>query len=468
MLKAPVPTVHRGHLIHLTGSPTVETAVDALVDIEEGAIAVDGDGRIVYSGAHDQLPDAYAGWAVHDVRPGYLLPGFVDTHVHYPQVFSTDAYGGGQLLQWLETAVFPAEARFADAGFAALAAGAFCDRRIASGTTAALVFGSSFPAAQDALWTETHRRGLRMVSGRGIQTRGPASAGALITSEADAIAMTRAEVERWHTADTGDPRTSLLQVALMPRFGLSVTPETLQALGELYGAERERGLYFHTHISENATPGSGEIDQTLSTYQVQQYLDVYDGKFLEGSAVGGESLLGRRSVLAHAVHSSVPELERMAETGTSIAHCPTSNLFLGSGTMPWQRVVDAGVGLSVGTDIGAGDEWMISRVLNDAYKVHMSESPSVALEPEQLLFLGTLGGARALDMEERFGNFDAGKDADFIVIDPAQWDALDDTLGYGVRDYTAGLDRRQFLFTLLGALREPAITEVYVAGRKVS
>jgi guanine deaminase len=366
-------TIHRGHLFHLTGRPTVSDSQAALQSVPDGALAVGDDGRIRYSGPFADLPSELAGAEVVDHRPGYLLPGFIDTHVHFPQTYSGDSYGGGQLLEWLNSCIFPAESRFADPEFAAAAAVDFCDRRIAAGTTAAVVFGSAFPHAQDALFAETQRRGLRIVSGRGTQTGGPESAAALITSEEDAIRLTREEIEKWHAADTGDPATALLHVAVVPRFSLSVTPETLRELGELYDSVRDRGVYFHTHLNENNRPGTGEIDTTKAVYQVDSYLDTYDGKFLPGSAVGGKSLLGRRSILAHAVHCTDAELARMAETGTSISHCPTSQQFLGSGTMPWKRTVASGVNISIGSDFGGGDEWLIPQVLGDSFKVHISE-----------------------------------------------------------------------------------------------
>ena len=355
----------------------------------------------------------------------FLLPGFVDTHVHFPQTLTTDEFGGGELLEWLERCVFPAESRLADPVFADLVASEFVRRRISAGTTSALVFGSAFPEAQDALFTRTLDAGLRVVSGRGIQTVGPASAAALLTTEDDAIGLTRDEIARWHGQDAGgmagDARTALAQVAVVPRFSLAVTPETLARLGDLYAGAKGEGVYFHSHLNENDRPGDGEIAAVRSRYEVETYLDTYDGRHLPGSQVGGESLLGRRSILAHAVHCTDGELHRIAETGSSIAHCPTSQLFLGSGTMPWRRTAASGATIAIGTDIGAGDEWLIPRVLNDCYKVHMSEhgDRSTALEPAQLLFLGTLAGARALDQEKVFGNFDTGKDADFVIVDPA-------------------------------------------------
>lgn len=193
-----------------------------------------------------------------------------------------------------------------------------------------------------------------------------ASAAALITSEEDAIRLTREEIDKWHAADTGDVNSALIHVAVVPRFSLAVTTRTLKDLGELYDSVRDRGVYFHSHLNENNRPGTGEVATTLAEYEVETYLDTYDGKFLPGSQVGGKSFLGPRAILAHSVHCQDSELARMAETGTSIAHCPTSQQFLGSGTMPWKRTVASGVNIAIGSDFGGGDECLLTRVLGDA------------------------------------------------------------------------------------------------------
>ncbi|OZE33456.1 MULTISPECIES: guanine deaminase [unclassified Rhodococcus (in: high G+C Gram-positive bacteria)] len=462
--------VHRGHIFHVAGSPTVLDAAAALVSIPDGALVVGDDGKIEFCGEFDSLPTEFAQHAVADHRPAFLLPGFVDTHIHFPQTYAGDSYGGGQLLEWLNTCIFPSESRFADPEFAAAAARDFCAARIRAGTTQAMVFGSAFPHAQDSLFAETLEHGLRIVSGRGVQTTGPASAQALITGEDEAIRLVSEEIEKWHAADTGDVDTAMLHVAVVPRFSLSVTTQTLKNLGELYDSVRARGVYFHTHLNENNRPGTGEIDATKNAYGVETYLDTYDGKFLPGSQVGGKSFLGPRTVLAHAVHCQDVELARMAETGTSIAHCPTSQQFLGSGTMPWKRTVAAGVNIAIGSDFGGGDEWLLPQVLADAFKVHISEAgdAGLSLHPAELLFTGTLAGARALDMESRIGNFDAGKEADFVVVDPSAWPQLAAAIDHGVRADDAELARDQTLFALLMSMREPAIVGVYVQGRKLA
>jgi guanine deaminase len=427
------------------------------------------DGRIVFCGERADIPPEHESAAVSDHRSGFLLPGFVDTHVHFPQTYAGDSYGGGQLLEWLTLCMYPSEARFADHSFAQQAAVDFCDRRVAAGTTAAMVFGSAFPHAQDALFTETQRRGLRIVTGRGIQTTGPDAAAPLRTSEDDAIRLVREEISKWHAADTGDVNTARLHVAVVPRFSLAVTPQTLKSLGELYDSVRDQGVYFHTHLNENDRPGTGEVAETKETYQVNSYLDTYDGKFLPGSTVGGSSLLGRRSIMAHSVHCQDVELERIAETGTSIAHCPISQQFLGSGTLPWLRTVASGVNIAAGTDFGGGDDWFIPKVLGAAFKVHISEpgAEGVSMHPAEMLFIGTLGGARALDMENRFGNFDIGKEADFVVIDPSRTPSLKAAMTYGVRSDDPTMARDQTLFGLLMGIRETSVAHTYVQGRRL-
>jgi guanine deaminase len=390
--------------------------------------------------------------------------------MHFPQVYCGDSYGGGQLLEWLDNCIFPSESLLQDPEFAAQAAAEWCDRMITAGTTTGLVFGSQFPVAQDLLFQTARDRGLRIVAGRTVQTVGPDSASALITSEDKAIELVREEIEKWHPLDDEARRDALQFVAVVPRFSLSVTTRTLEALGEVYDEYRDRGLYFTSHLNENARPGTGEIDSTKAMYGVDSYLDTYDGKFLPGSKQGGKSMLGPRSVMAHGVHCQDAELARMAETGTSIAHCPVSQLFLGSGTMPWKRTVAAGVNIAIGSDWSAGDEWFIPQVLNACFKVHISEAgdAGLSLHPAELLFTGTLAGARALDMDDRIGNFDVGKEADFVVLEPHRWEMYGRTLENVVKPADPITARDANLFAVLMLAREPALTETYVRGRRLT
>ncbi|MGI3780797.1 MAG: guanine deaminase [Janthinobacterium lividum] len=464
--------VLRGHLFHVAGDARLADAARSLVSVRDGVLVIDDAGRIAWTGPYADLPAEHAGLPV--TRADFLLPGFVDTHLHYPQVHATSAYGGGRLLHWLDHCIFPTEARLADEELAVQAAADFVDRRIAVGTTTAMVFGSAFPAAQDALFRAHAEAGLRLVSGRGVQTVGPDSAKPLLTGEDAALALVTDEIDRWHgrDADLGradDASRALLQVAVVPRFALSVTRQTLRGLGELYADARTRGVYFHTHLSENQTPDGGEVAAVRSLYEVESYLDTYDGRFEPGSRTGGETLLGRRSVFAHAVHCTDAELARLAETQSSIAHCPTSQQFLGSGTMPWRRTTAAGVTVAAGSDVGAGDRWLIPGVLNDAYKVHLSEpgADAVALHPAELLYTGTLAGAQALDQDATIGNFDVGKDADVVLVDVSGTPALARRLESGAWPEDPAEADVALLFTLLMEVSEKAIRSVVVKGHEV-
>ncbi len=463
--------LYRGHIFHLTGTPRVEEAAGALVEIPDGAIQVDDNGIIEWSGAYTDRPTPTgAPIEVVDYHDCFILPGFIDTHIHFAQLNSIDAFGGGQLLEWLTKCIFPAEALMADQEYARSGARAFCNRLVSVGTTTSLVLGSQFPDAQDALFEEYRRRGLRGIIGRTIQTRGPEEALPLITGEKDAIKLTREEIEKWHPKTEEELRESLLAVAVIPRFSLAVTTETLKALGILYSRYRDKGVYFSSHLNENNRPGNGEIADVLDEYGVDAYLDTYDGKFLPGGKEGGESLLGHRSIFAHGVHCTDRELFRLAETGSSISHCPISQQFLGSGTMPWRRTIGAGVTVAAGTDFAAGDSWFMLNVVNAAYKVHISEpgEDGISLHPAKLLHLVTVGGARALDLEDRIGNFDPGREADMVVIDPSKWDPLAYALEWGLRSDDPIKRKHGRLFKVLMTAKEAVVTAAYVRGKKLS
>lgn len=444
-------TVWRAHLLHLTGSPNLAEAPDSLVSIPDGAVSVDTDGRIVACGEWNatRAPDA----RVIDRRGSFILPGFVDTHVHFPQVDVVDAWGGGTLLQWLQRHVFPAEARLADAAHARRCATDFVDGLLRAGTTCALIYGSQFEVAQAALFETIADRGLRAIVGRTTMVTGP---DALTTDAEEAIRRCRAEIDRWHpSADEVDD--ALVHVALIPRFALSLDPHALRLLEKLWTEVADRGVRFSTHLSENDDPG-GELDQVRSTFGVERYLDVYDG-VVDHQRVG-PGFLGRRSVFAHAVHCDNGEYDRLAETGSSIAHCPTSQLFLGSGTMPLARVRQARVKLGLGSDIAAGDTFSIPEVANAAFKVHMSSGGSAAPPPADLLHLATLGGAQALDLGDRIGNLDPGKEADFVVVDPDRYPPLRRRL-----EARCGDSPDDLLFALLLGMGRDTVATTVIRGR---
>ncbi len=471
-------TIHRGHIFHIAGAPIVTESAQALESYPDGALAVDASGLIVYCGNWNDRPASLASATVIAHTGCYIMPGFVDIHMHYPQVFCGDAFGGGQLLEWLHGCVFPSEALLANPQYARVAAVEWCDRMINSGTTMGLIFGSAHSYAQDCLFETARERGLRIVCGRTVETVAPEWSQQR-TSEEDAVRLVRAEIEKWHPLTPEARKDALQFVAIVPRFSLSVTARTMTALGELYAEYRDRGVYFTSHLNENARPKTGEVDTAKAMYKVDSYLDIYDGKCLPNSRVGGTSCLGKRSVLAHCVHCTDQELARLAETKSSIAHCPVSQFFLGSGTMPWRRTVAAGVNIGLGSDYGGGDEFFIPQILNACFKAHMSEGipvgmdpyptdeQTIALHPAELLFTGTLAGARALDQEDRFGNFDVGKEADFVVLDPARCQTMGMTLKHMYTNPDPTRARDAHLFAVIMLARESAVRGTYVRGRRL-
>lgn len=450
-------TWHRGALFHLEGRPTLEEADGHLAAMEDALLGVDASGRIaaLRAFATEALPpDA----EVVDHRPGILLPGFVDTHLHFPQVHCLDAYGGGHLLEWLERHVFPAEAHLAEPRRARRAARTFVNALVAAGTTTSLIYGSQFPLAQRVLFEDLDRAGLRAIAGRTTMTVGPESAAQLLTTHEEAVALIEEEIRTWHP-----PRREAfdrLGVAVIPRFALSLAPDDWPLIARLREEFAPRGVWFTTHLSENDAPGSGEVTAVREAFGVRDYLDVYDGR-TPGRAEF-PSCLGPRSVFAHAVHCSDREFARLAATGSHVAHCPTSQLFLASGTMPLTRLLRHGVGVGLGSDIGAGDRFFLPEVANAAFKVHLSGPDNVALSGPRLLHLLTMGGARALDLDDRIGNLEPGKAADFVVLDPRAHPVLAARL-----EELASASPEARLFALLMGADRATLRETRVDGRRL-
>lgn len=357
--------------------------VDELAD---AAIEIDAAGRIVAAGP------APAGCAVPETHPGaVLLPGFVDTHIHFPQTRVLGS-ASGALLEWLERSVFPEEARFADRVYAEAVARELCDSLIAQGTTCAAIFSSSHPGATDALFAELERRGLRAFAGLTLMDRGAPPANLLEAARAlEACAALR---ERWDGRDGGRLRFSVI-----PRFALSCSPALLRGAADFAA---RHGLLVQTHVSENRD----ELRATAAAFPDHaDYLAVYEH----------HGLVGARTILAHCIWLSPGEWERVAALDAAVAHCPDSNFFLGSGCMPLARASARGIRIGLGTDVGAGRTFSVPRVAAAAYDASLLVDARVA--PAELLWRATAGGARALGLEGVIGRIAPGLDADLTAID---------------------------------------------------
>ena len=392
----------RGPLLHCLSEPdkvepdkdaaAVDYQPDALLWIKNGLVHKMGD----YDSTVKELTPQQLSM-VEDCSQYLMVPGFVDCHIHYPQTEMIAAYGT-QLLEWLNTYTFPVESSFKDPVKAAAVSKVFIEQLLTNGTTTALVFCSVHPESVDALFTEAQKHNMRIIAGKVMMDRNAPDK--VLDTAQTSYEQSKQLIQRWHGVDR-------LQYAVTPRFAPTSTDEQLAAAGRLL-AEHD-GVYLHTHLAENAD----EIEWVKTLFpKAKNYLDVYDQA----------SLLGKRSVFAHSLHLCDSECERLAQTDSAIAHCPTSNMFIGSGLFPMQKLQQHGIKIGMGTDVGGGTSFNMLQTLADGYKMQQLNGHN--LSPEQSFYLATLGGARALDIDDKIGNFVVGKEADFLLLDPNATDLL--------------------------------------------
>jgi guanine deaminase len=421
------------------GATVVDTPGDPFAGDPAAALAEDGallvrDGVIRARGSLAELRAAHPGEPVTRLDGGLLVPGFVDTHVHYPQIRAIGGLGL-PLLDWLEQCALPEESKLADRAYARAVAGEFTDGLVASGTTSALVFGSHFAPAMDELFTAAERRGLNITSGLVLSDR--ILRPDLLNSPETALADSADLILRWH--DRGR-----LRYAVTPRFSLSASDEMLDACAQLLG----KGVWFTSHINENLA----EIATVAGLFPgARHYLDTYCR----------HGLVTPRSVFAHNVHPGDAELALLAGHGASVAHCPTSNSALGSGLFPLRRHIEHGIGVALGSDVGAGSGLFLPKEALQAYFIQQLLGPAgMSLTPAHLLYLATRAGARALGLEDRVGDLAVGKDFDAVWLRPADGSTLAVNLRHA-RDTSDALAR-------IFSLATPAdVAGVWVAGLRV-
>ncbi len=382
----------RASILHCLGDPGPRADATAIEYFEDGMLLVD-DGHVKAVGpAADLQKQLPADFEVEDHSGKLIVPGLIDCHVHYSQLDIVASYGE-QLLDWLNRYAYPAEASFADADHAREVAGVFLDELLRNGTTTAMVFATVFPQSVDAIFEAAEQRGMRLIAGKVLMDT---SCPAELSDDPDAAyADSKTLIERWHG-------TGRLGYAITPRFALTSSEAQLAAAGRLAGEYPD--VWVHTHLAENTE----EVDQIAKQFAwSRSYLDVYD-RF---------DLLRRRSVFAHCLYLDEKDRKLMAAKGGAGAFCPTSNLFLGSGLFDLQSMVDAGVKVGLATDVGGGTSLSLLQTMNEAYKVLHLQAQS--LPASRALYLATLGAAEALDLDQHIGNFASGKEADFVVLDPA-------------------------------------------------
>jgi guanine deaminase len=381
----------RASILHCLSDPGEASLASAYEYFEDGLLVVE-DGNVAEAGNAASL---LAGLS-EDVKlielPGKLIvPGFIDCHVHCPQLDIIASYGE-QLLDWLHRYAYPVEARFSDPQYAHDVANAFLDELLNNGTTTALVFGTVHAHSADAIFEAAEARNMRLVAGKVLMDCNCPEE--LMDDAVTGYNESKALIERWH----GRGR---LGYAITPRFALTSSEEQLRSAGKL--AREYPDVWVHTHLAENTE----EVQQIARQFpSSRSYLDVYD-QF---------DLLRERAVFAHCLHMDDHDRKSMASKGGSAAFCPTSNLFLGSGLFDLAAMRDANVRCGLGTDVGGGTSLSLLKTASEAYKVlHLQDH---ALPPMQALYLATLGAAEALHLEDHIGNFLTGKEADFVVLDP--------------------------------------------------
>ena len=415
----------RGRVLTFHADPA--QVEDSFTYIEDGAIVIDG-GLIEAVGEHAALagPDL----PETDHRPHLLLPGFIDPHIHFPQV-QVIASWGSQLLDWLNGYVFPEEARFADAGHAAAMAERFLDLLIAHGTTSAVAFCSVHKTSAEALFSAAAGRDMRMIAGKVMMDRNAPPA--VLDTAQQGYDDSKALIERWH----GRGRALY---AIAPRFAITSTPEQLAAAGTL--AREHPDCLIETHLSENLD----EIAYTASLFPgARDYLDIYES----------HGLLGDKLLLGHAIHLQEREIARMAETGSRAIFCPTSNLFLGSGLFDADGLHARGIVSGIATDVGGGSSYSMLQTLNEGYKILQLRGQK--LHPLAAFHWATRGNALALGLADRIGTLEPGSEADIIVLDARATPAMALRM-----DRVTTLAEELFVLQMLGCDR--AITEVYISG----
>ncbi|ENV35542.1 guanine deaminase [Acinetobacter gerneri] len=380
----------RGRFLDIQSTVTQAADIANQVRYIEDGLLITENGKITWFGTWKEgekhLPNTLK---VEHYPEQLIVPGFIDTHIHFPQTEMIGAFGE-QLLEWLNTYTFPTEIQFKDRTYADKIAHFFVEELLKNGTTTALVFCTVHPESVDALFQAAERHQMRLIAGKVMMDRHAPDE--LLDTPEQAYSESKALIEKWH----GKGRALY---AITPRFAPTSTAEQLQKAGQLKAEYPD--VYVHTHLSEN----KNEISWVKELFPEQKgYLDVYDHY----------GLTGQRSVFAHCVHLEEHEWDCMHQTDSAIAFCPTSNLFLGSGLFPLKKAWDKQVKVGLGTDIGAGTSFCHLQTLNEAYKVQQLQGEK--LSAFESLYLATLGGAKSLDLDDKLGNFNLGKEADFVVL----------------------------------------------------
>lgn len=432
MPDTPEGFILRASILSFRADPRIDGPDAATVFESDGAVAVRA-GKIAALGPAGDVIAENRTLPVLNRTGDLIMAGFVDTHVHYPQYAIIASYGE-QLLEWLNRYTFPEELRFADPAYAAKIAGIFLDGCLRCGTTTASVYPTVHTASVDAFCAAANERGMCMAVGKVLMDRNAPDG--LKDAAQTAYDESAALIARWHN-------NARLTYAITPRFAVTSTPQQLEAAGALWRAHP--GTLLQSHISEN----HAEIALVRGLFPYcADYFAVYEHFGLAGPGAN----------FGHAIHLSERERAALAETGTGVSHCPTSNLFLGSGLMDLAGLRARGIPVGLATDVGGGTSLSSFATMRAAYEVARLSGDT--LHPADAFYLATLGGARLLRLDDRIGNLEPGKDADLVVLDLASTPHL------AHRNARAD-DHWDALFAQMIMADDRAVRETYVAGVKL-
>jgi guanine deaminase len=421
--------VHRASIFHFLDDPDI-AGTKAWAYFDDGGLVLE-DGLVADVGPWGDIEKRLAaGTAVTHHRSGLIMPGFIDTHIHYPQL---DMIGSpsSDLMSWLTTHTYPSEARFADPAVARDTASFFVEELLRNGTTTALVFATVHRASVDALFEAALARNMRLIAGKVLMDRHAPPE--LCETPEQGDAESRSLIAKWQ----GKGR---LDYAITPRFAVTSSERQLALTSKLLSDHPS--AYLQTHISESAA----EIAEVRRLFpDCADYLAVFE-KY---------ALVTEQSLFAHAIHLSESEWQRLGAKRAAVAFCPTSNLFLGSGLFDLRAAEAAHVKVGLATDVGGGTSFSMFETMNEGHKVcQLRHQP---IDPLKLLYLATLGGARALRLDTKIGNLAVGKEADFLVLDLAATPLIARRLAK-----TMPIKDRLFALSVLGDDR--VVAETYIAG----
>lgn len=383
-------SVYRSSFLHFLRMPESIHDTGAYEYIEDGLMLVE-NGKIKQLGEYDKLKPLTNGTAtVKDYTAYLIMPGFIDTHTHYPQLDIIASYGT-ELLDWLDRYVFPAEKKYKDIEYAKKRADFYLSELLRNGTTTALVFPAVFKESSEAFFECANRLNMCMINGKVLMDRNAPTY--LRDTPETAYKDSKDLIQKWH-------KKNRQLYAVTPRFAPTSTEAQLEVTSQLL--QEFPDVYFQTHLSEN----KNEVEFVKQLYPwSKDYLNVYEKN----------KLLGPKSIFAHCIYLTERELAAIKDTKSIISWCPTSNLFIGSGLFRLSEARKHNIRLSLATDSGGGTSLSMLQTLSEAYKVAALQGEK--LSPLESFYYITLGNAKALSLDSKLGNFKEGKDADFVVLD---------------------------------------------------